>query len=47
MPPQPNDELLTAMEKVFHSHHPYVNNTLKRLAKAAYDRINGKKKATT
>lgn len=45
MPDQPTAELLAAMQRIMQSRHPFVNNTLKRLAKAAHTRINGEKKA--
>lgn len=45
MTDRPNAELMAAMERIMQSRHPYVNNTLKRLAKAAHTRINGERKA--
>lgn len=38
------DRIEAALQLVMQSRHPYVNNTLKRLAKAAHTRINGGKK---
>lgn len=46
MPEPPDVTLVKALERVMQSRHVYVNNTLKRLAKAAHTRINGKKKTT-
>lgn len=46
MPEKPNAELIVAMTRIVDSRHPYVNNTLKRLAKAARTRINGQKPTT-
>lgn len=39
--------LLASLQRIMQSRHPYVNNTLKRLAKAAHTRINGEKKTTS
>lgn len=44
MPDTTKNDLLNAMERIMQSRHPFVNNTLKRLAKAAHTRINGEKK---
>lgn len=47
MPDQRENALLAALQQIMQSRHAYVNNTLKRLAKAAHTRINGEKKATS